>query len=134
MKVRFTRQRGVSLPIELLSLGYTPESEFDLVTGDEYTVYGIALQGANLHYLVIPKEQSRANWYPAIFFTMLDGRLPYSWEFDFNPDPPGCTAIAVWGYKELVEPSRVHYRDLLNRDAHALGIFAQRRKQLDAES
>ncbi len=132
MKVKCLNNRGHALPASYFSYGYTPQSEFDIVVGQTYTVYAMFLSKEGLSYLIDPEADVRPNWYPAILFEILDKRLPRSWQFSFTPQDAEYGVLATWGYEEVAN-SEAHFNGLADRDTGALRVFFRRRTEIDKE-
>ena len=133
MKVRCLNNTGHSLPATYFSIGYTRQSEFELVVGQTYSVYGMCLSRGVLEYLIDPQADAKPNWYPAVLFEVKDAGIPQSWRFSFNARNEEYGVPAIWGYEELVS-SENHFDGLGERDVEALRIFFRRRVEMEAEA
>ena len=128
-------------------LYFEPNATFDLIVGQIYRVYAIALfREVDLAASIDPKPRwypaqaglivltSRAGisppvpaWYPIEFFSIDDAELPGHWLFRssmaFGVERLLQTGVeAIWGYPELVD-SPDHMLGLLDRDPKALAVF-----------
>jgi hypothetical protein len=112
-------------------LYYTEETRFDVVVGQTYVVYAMALINDGLTVLVADTYDKPA-WLPVELFVVEDPRLPGHWEFalgqrgDAGRSPGQLIWRGKWGYSELVR-SDAHYYGLEDRDAEALRIFYEER-------
>jgi hypothetical protein len=131
---RCIRERSEAVPAELLSRGYTPSSQIDLVYGQDYRVYAISIWEGLIHYLVLNDETYRPNWEPAMFFDVVDGRLPSTWKYAYWRHLPGSRIDAIWGYEEMASSDPEHYTALIEREPSALRVFEDRRAEIDAEA
>jgi hypothetical protein len=116
---------------------YASEIAYELAVDATYTVYGQYLAEGCLSYLIAPRDRqglSRPSFYPAEFFSVVDGSIPSSWVFRCQKENrPRIEGIfAVWGYSELVE-SEDHFLRLVECEEDALFTFVRRKKQIDAE-
>jgi hypothetical protein len=108
---------------------YSPEYEFDLTLGANYTVFAMGFFGATL-YVLVRDDGGTPDWMPVNVFSMEKSPVPEGWVFVLV-DPVravGGSAIsgwsAIWGYPELV--SDVEFITRLNdREPHSLEVFAK---------
>jgi hypothetical protein len=135
MKIRCLFNRGKDLPLKLLPIVGFPQTEFDLIIGEEYTVYAISLWKNIQKYLVMPVESSSPTWYPADLFEVADHTIPSCWFYDYHGyyeegKPSGL--VGLWGYHELIFEKN-HFRELVELEGLALKVFNMRKKEIDTE-
>ena len=132
MKVRCTFRQGGPVPAELLALGNTPQTRFDVVYDQTYVVFAVLLWKGIVHYLIVNDTTQRPNWLPSLLFEIVDPRLPAGWELRF-PDNPQMSPAMVCGYPEIASEDGCHYIDLIERETPALQIFERRRAEIEAD-
>ena len=130
MKVTCNATTGDKLPGKYFEHGYSRSSSFDLVSGNEYIVYGISLWLGFVLYLVVG-EGRRPHWYPADLFEVTSKRLPSCWYFEFLGSKELFELQAVFGYEELIYQDE-HFDQLSNLEDLALQIFETRRIEIEA--
>lgn len=133
MKVRCVFKQESKVPDDLLALGYTPNSVFDITFDRVYTVYAMCIWQGMLHYLILDDEDPGPDWYPWRVFEVVDSRLPCSWQFGFIGGTAESPLQPIWGYGDLVLDRGKHYVDLIEREPQALGVFADRQNEIDSE-
>lgn len=116
---------------ELSNLGYTAETQLDVVVGQIYRVYAMCLCGQVLLYL-LEGASGWPIWYPAVLFETQDTAIPMSWQFKFLGRDRSNLIKAVWGFKELVEDSS-YFDALSEQDNKAVALFRERKTAIDAE-
>jgi hypothetical protein len=133
MRVQCVFRHGDRIPEQLLALGNTPDSRFNVTHGHEYMVFGISLWRGVVHYLLLNDETKRPDWFPAQLFQVTDARLPSTWFYAYWTNSSDNGLTAVWGYYELTE-NRKHYVDLIERESEAMRVFERRRQEVEAEN
>ncbi len=114
---------------------YAAETAYELSIGKTYTVYGQYLAEGCLFYLLDARDRqglSHPTWYPASWFTVIDGSIPLSWVFSYRNQYELTGVMAVWGYPELAT-SVDHFEGLEERELEAMRIFLRRKAEIDAE-
>lgn len=114
---------GGELPPPANGAAYTPTSDFHLTRGRRYKVGGFGVfEGVSL--VLVRDDTDRPNWRPLAAFDVAVQPIPANWKIAAEGD--GTLAegwVSIIGYPQLVsDPS--HLRDLMERDAEALGIYA----------
>jgi hypothetical protein len=137
MRIKCIGNRGTDLPQWLIDIHYAfPSSEFNLTTGEIYTVYAISLWRNTIGYLILTDESTSPTWEFPELFQIVDPRLPKCWHFGyFGHDGVGDqkSLMALWGYQELVEDKQ-HYVDLIEGESQAIEIFYKRKLEIDESS
>ena len=113
---------------------YAQDTADELKLGATYTVYAQCLHRACFWYLIEPdglRETPRPGWYPAEWFSVLDGRISPTWIFAYAENFGGLGPQAMWGYPELVA-SYEHWSGLLDRKDEALSLWSTRKSQIDS--
>lgn len=132
MKVQCVHRYGMSVPDDVIALGNTQATDWNVTFGREYIVYAMILRQNVFKYLILNTSSPWPNWSPAFLFRIVDHKLPSSWFFH-NGDP-AIPVNAIWGYEELVQPGAQHYIDLIEREPDALEVFSRRHAEIDEES
>src|SRR5260370_10258342 len=130
VKVKSIYRAGSKIPESLLALGNTPSSQFHIPWGTVYMVYGMCLLKDVIKYLIIEDGIYRPDWFPTIFFEVIDNRLPLDWHYSFWGKDSQAQVQAVWGYAELNDGG-THFDALMEREPEALRLFEQRRTEMD---
>jgi hypothetical protein len=121
MRTRCTGNRGSDLPADVLEASRnTPLATFNLIIGNEYTVYAMKLAVYGLSVMVVSGDPPRPYWSPIDLFEVLDGDIPNNWEFTRVAGHHWIRAL--WGYKSLIHDP-AHHDDLINRKIHARDAF-----------
>ena|SRR3990172_5011839 len=126
MKVKCIHKPGSKVPDEILALGNTPGTVFNVTWDRVYIVYAMCIWQGVLHYLILNDENHRPDWYPSGLFQVGDSRLPSNWHFGFLGGKPGWSLQPIWGYAELVLDGGQHYLALIEREPEALDVFEKR--------
>jgi hypothetical protein len=134
MRVKCVANKGSRLSDISIKTGNTRRSEFPLIIGDIYTVYGVNMWKGTINYLTIDRYlHDFPIWIPAELFEVIDSRLPSDWYFKFygysESEDENLLLNVICGYKELVM-NEGYYTQLINRED--TWIFNQRRKEIDA--
>jgi hypothetical protein len=131
MRITCKSNKGDGLPEKYFREGYTRESEFHLVIGKNYTVFGMALWRSVLVLLLLD-EDHLPNWYPIDLFSVEDPRLPESWFFA-SYQGNELLVQALWGYERLVCDSS-HHDALSDREPNAMKLFFEEvRRRCESE-
>lgn len=102
-----------------------------LQLGAVYVVYAISVWNGSLNYLIVPREATLPNWYPADLFDVIDQTLHVETYYDYYGKEDARGVNALWGYKEMTsEPN--HYVDLIEREPKAISTFLKRKAEIDA--
>jgi len=114
------------------------ETAYELDVGMVYMVYGQYLAGNCLLYLIDAVDQkglSHPTWYPASFFTVIDGSMSSLWMFSYSveKEKQPWSATAIWGYPELVL-SEEHFSGLQERKDDAMMLFSRRKTEIESEN
>jgi hypothetical protein len=133
MNARCIHKSNDPVPPELVALGSTPSTRFDVKYGAVYEIYGICLFSRVLHYLVINEETNRPDWTPACLFEVMNARFSQAWHYSYWGPNNEFGVEAVWGYSEMVTSPK-HYVDLIEREAEALELFQRRCAELETNS
>jgi hypothetical protein len=133
MKVKCIHGRGTRVPDDILALGNTPDTVFNVTLDRLYTVYAMCIWQGVLHHLILNDENHRPDWYPSGLFEVADSRLPSNWHFGFIGGRSGWPLQPIWGYAEMVLDGGEHYLQLVERDQETLEIFSNRQSEIDAE-
>lgn len=126
MNVQCTHQHGDSIPDEVIALGNTQSTRFDVAYGRDYVVFAISVWKGVIHYLVVNDQTDRPDWFPAHLFRVADPQLPPNWSFAIVKHP-GLEGLGIWGYSKLSREDGQHYIDLIERAPDALQIFNDQR-------
>ena len=126
MRVNCQANTGKNLKPSYVTLGYTPESQFDLLIGKEYRVLGIMLWMSEL-LVLLADESKLPNWQPIDLFFVTDDRLDGDWFFSTRVATEHGVQ-AIWSYEQMIRDT-THYEKLLEREADALRIFYQEEQQ-----
>jgi hypothetical protein len=129
MKVQCIHKQGMPVPDDVIALGNTQATAWDVTFGREYIVYAILLRQNVIKYLILDTNSPWPNWSPAFLFRIVDRELPSGWFFH-NGDP-AIPVDAIWGYEELVQPGAQHFIDLIEREGDALEVFSRRRAEIE---
>ena len=130
MKCMCKFSRNGDVPVEIRVNCNAESTQFDVVVGQVYDIYGQCVFSQRVSYLIDPEKLSKPNWYPAELFEIVDGTISPKWEFQFFPEGFTNDLGAIWGYPELVHDSQ-HFNDLAERESRALLIFAQRKREIE---
>jgi len=122
--------RNSDVPVEIRANSNPESTQFDVVVGQTYDIYGQCVFSQRVRYLIDPERNSKPNWNPAELFEIADGSVSSEWEFQFFPEGFKDDLGAIWGYPELVRDAQ-HFNDLAERESHALLIFAQRKREIE---
>jgi len=133
MKVRCIANSGKDLSKQALESGHLKTSEYQLIVGDVYTVYGISLWNNVLNYLTMDRYGTLPFWHPAELFSVEESLLPLEWYYQYFGNGVDTCLSALWGYKELVADEN-HYDELLEREDTAIRIFLKRKREIDENS
>lgn len=134
MKVICKATKGSEVQLGLCG-HYKNSIAFELVQGATYTVYAQSLVAGCLKYLIDPGTSlhtRRPNWYPSVWFTVVQDSVPSSWVFAFSPDAEDNEPFAIWGYPELAH-GRNHFVGLIERESDELLTFVARASEIDEE-
>ena len=129
MRVRCESNDASRLAAERFEGGFTPVSEFDLVPGNEYVVYGTMLSGSLLSYLIMGEGKS-PHWYPAELFNVTQSDLPPNWHFGVFSKEQGYVVNAIWSYEEMINDEE-HFDALSDLEPNAVDVFAKRLAEMD---
>lgn len=132
MKIICTANKGSDIPKQAVRSGNTLETDFGLVVGEEYIVYGIGVYKGILHYLTMGKGlyDNYPDWFPADLFDVSVNLLPLEWYFKYFGDSEEHVFSAIWGYRELVL-DETHQPDLVERKPDAVKIFLKRKVEIE---
>lgn len=133
MKVNCIYRQGDPIPNEVIALGNTPSTRFEVVQGRDYFVFAISLWRGVIHYLVVNDQTGRPDWFPAFLFKIVDHCLPSGWSFVLRGSST-FPVDAIWGYPEIAQEDGRHYIDLIEREPAALQTFEHRRAEIEAEA
>jgi hypothetical protein len=131
MKIRCIANKGADLPENYLNppLDITKETEFKLIVGKEYTVYGISQWQGNLGYYICDE---RYTYYPienpAPLFEIIDGRYSRYWQVQLATN--GLLEIAFEHWFSIP----YFYEKLTDGEAEAVLIFEKIKELMDAEA
>ena len=127
MIVKCIGNKGIHLSRQTLANGgNTLSTDFGLIIGSLFIVYGIFISDNEINYL-ISEDNALPFWYPAELFEIVDNLFLIEWYFNFWGYD--CFISAIWGYKELMNQD--HYIDLIEREHFAIEIFLKRKKEID---
>ncbi|NUK00166.1 hypothetical protein [Streptomyces lunaelactis] len=70
--------------------------------------------------VLIVDDTGKPNWKLIDLFSVVDRRLPNTWEFEVIKDR--APVLAIWGYPTLVRDPN-HHDDLIERKSSALEVF-----------
>ena len=92
MRVKAIATIGKDLSPETLKQLHYPETDFQLIIGDVYTVYGINVWSSIVHYLTYDKWHIVPSWNPAELFVVENKhKQRHIWEIPFpmlhDPNP-----------------------------------------------
>lgn len=104
------------------------ETAYPLTVGKEYSVVGMSIT-ENVFYFLVQEDWGGPCFAPAGMFELVSAPIPPGWHFalrsgvrasgrDLWADP----IVALWGYRELVEPGE-HLTNLLEHEQVALAVF-----------
>lgn len=135
MRVACIASKGTKELSSTTCSSYSNATAEELEIGRQYIVYGQCLFKDCLEYLIDPGGKPgwrKPNWYPSVWFQLVEGAIPSSWIFSFKNEPASYEPRAIWGYHELVTNPN-HLIDLIERTDDALEIFVQRAGAIDRE-
>ena len=112
---------GSCLQRQVLELGFTEHSKFNITVGRCYSVLAMSMWASHI-FIMLADDTKLPNWYPIDIFSVSNGRMPESWCFAYFGDKQNSLLSALWGYDEIVN-RREHYDGLIERDADELEIF-----------
>jgi len=128
MRVTCKINSGKGLPSKHFAVfrGETEKTVFNVSTGKEYPVFGMALwQGAII--LLLVDDTDKPNWYSLELFAVSDPRLPSDWLFS-NTVAVEHDVEAIWGYERLATDPQ-HYEGLIERHRNAVEAFEKERQK-----
>jgi hypothetical protein len=72
---------------------------------------------------------SHPTWYPAAYFSVVEGSIPSFWHYAYTSSDGGRDFVAVWGYLELT--SEGHFAGLQERDEADMLIWLRAKAMTD---
>ncbi|NER03768.1 MAG: hypothetical protein F6K17_14650 [Okeania sp. SIO3C4] len=130
MKVCCLANTGEFLPESYLdsSLYRTKETEFNLIVGKEYVVYGLYIWQKNIWYYICDE---RFTYFPiknpAPLFQVIDSRPSRYWRMELAENGLFTMAFEHW----FSIPN--YYEKLVDQDEQAVLIFEKYKELMDAE-
>jgi len=135
MKVRCIKNRGADLPQDCLrrESGFTEETEFGVVLGKIYTVYGFTLLFGHVWFYLCDESYTYYPvWNPSPLFQIVDHRLSAYWEFHLQVGTSAEDTRVIVAFPEWARDP-LYYDRLTNRDKEAVEIFERYKDLIDAE-
>jgi hypothetical protein len=135
MRVLCISNSGADLPEDCLnqSLGFTADTDFALIPGKTYTVYGFTLFLGYVWYYLCDEDFSYYPiWSPAPLFEIVDHRLSSYWEFYYRFGPSVGDANLIVSFPEWTSDP-LYYDKLTNGEREAVDIFCHYKKLIDDE-
>ena len=128
MKVRCIANTGEGFAEKTLEamVGFKT-TKLPLKLQETYIVYGQAIYGGILQYLIIGSYENLPSWYPAEIFDTVDPFMYYEEYYMYDKD---SLIQAIWGFKEFVLIDGYVY-SLIEREKWAVEIFLKRKKEID---
>jgi hypothetical protein len=114
MIVRCLSKYGKDLPIEALipQDGFGVNTEFRLIPGKYYIVYGMVLYSGYIWYYICDESDLYCPyWNPSPLFEVVDGRISRYWMFSYKKGIRYFKPQAIWTYSEWADDP--DYYDLL---------------------
>lgn len=135
MKVLCISNKGSYLPKSCLDKrsGFTRETEFHLIEGKEYTVYGITLFLGHIWYYLCDEAYSYYPiWNPSPLFKVTDERISRYWVYGHTPRTSQATEQVLFAFPEWVNDP-YFYDQLTEGIDKYKEIFAKYKKLMDLE-
>jgi hypothetical protein len=136
MKVECVSRSADALPAEMIrpDWGLAADSQFPLVVGKQYVVYGITLALGHLWYYLCDEGYTYYPvWKPSPLFRVVDPRLPRCWQIGFHSPPRGRKAILIIAFQAWVDDP-LFYDRLTDGEEEAVRVFSRYKRLMDAES
>jgi hypothetical protein len=135
MRVKCKWKQGDEFPASYVYNRIPSSSkEWHLTTGKEYVVYGLECYEGQTWYYVVDEHNL---WFPimkpAPLFEIVDGRPSAFWKVSFRParNSPDTLILSLAFEEWVTEDS--YYERLADKNPREVTIFAERKKQMDAE-
>lgn len=133
MKVECISKFGRDLPAELIrpEVGYKSDSEFSLIVGKQYVVYGLTVEAGHIWFYICDEDYTYYPvWKPSALFKVVDGRLSAHWQFGLFDLPN--RKMPILAFREWVEDP-LFYDHLTDGQPEAVRTFIRNKEVLDAE-
>ena len=135
MRVKCKWKQGEEVPLTY-TFGGNPNISKDwyLTTGREYVVYALESYEDKIWYYVVDDHDL---WFPtmkpALLFEIVDSRPSAFWRVSFEParNSPDMLILSL-GFEEWIAEAD-YYELLSDKHPREVAIFAERKKQMDAE-
>lgn len=135
MRVKCVANKGSNLPEDILgrSSGFHKETEFPLVVGKDYVVYGITLHlGYVWYYLEDEHYAYYPVWNPSPLFEATDGKISKYWRYGYHADRNRDEVNVIFAFKEWVDDP-YYYDKLTDGEEEAVMVFRHYKKLMDVE-
>lgn len=86
-------------------------TEYSIIVGAEYIVYGIMVHDNVMYYLISFEENQPPDWIPSCLFEVSENSIPYFWEFK----------ISVANNDEVM--FIMSHSEIINNFNHMLGLI-----------
>ncbi|MEZ4736342.1 MAG: hypothetical protein R3E79_55355 [Caldilineaceae bacterium] len=131
MHIQCIETTGSNLSPIQKEMGYNERTQFPIVVGKHYLVFGMTLWANHIWYLVVGENQRFPEWMPDALFIITDSKVSRYWHYCKNKSELVYPIQGTWGYEKLIND--VHADKLADKDLDALAIFDWYREYMELE-
>jgi hypothetical protein len=132
MKIKCIENRVICLPEEIIRNYSTSYSEFSILKGGEYIVYGMTVYLGYIWYYVCDEDYSYYPiWNPSPLFEVVDGRLSRYWTYSYK-EGEYAVLRPRWAFLEWTSDPD-YYDRLTDGEDREVEIFKNYKELMDLE-
>lgn len=132
MRINCIKNLAADLPSEIINNYSISYSEFSILIGKQYVVYGMTIHLGHVWYYICDETYSYYPiWNPAPLFQVIDGQLSRHWIYSYN-EGEATQLRPYWAFPEWAN-NPDFYGNLTDGEEKEVKIFETYKQILDLE-